>query len=169
MQQGAPPPPRLLRPFCYFKPCCAYQPLAPLRFLVCSKARPHPRVFCAYVFTSLLGQFAVYISFLMFMQHRAHALMPKVGSSKGNVRFAPDVHSHIAHVPIKECAACVPHQLLLDHRRMLPPPYGHLQEERQEPDADFKPNLINTICFLANFATQASACTFVGFFQSVAG
>lgn len=44
----------------------------------CSQARPHPRVFCAYVFTSLLGQFAVYISFLMFMQHRAHAIMPKV-------------------------------------------------------------------------------------------
>lgn len=29
-----------------------------------------------------------------------------------------------------------------------------MQEERQEPDGEFKPNLINTICFLANFAIQ---------------
>lgn len=49
-------------------------PLAP----PCSKARPHPRVFCRYVFTSLLGQFVVYISFLMYMQRRAHSIMPKV-------------------------------------------------------------------------------------------
>lgn len=79
-----------------------------------SKARPHPRVFCRYVFTSLLGQFAVYITFLMFMQHRAHSIMPK--------------------------------------------------EERQEPDADFKPNLINTVCFLANFVIQTMtfAVNYVG-------
>ena len=31
-----------------------------------------------------------------------------------------------------------------------------LQEERQEQDADFKPNLINTVCFLVNFIIQAS-------------
>ena len=30
-----------------------------------------------------------------------------------------------------------------------------LQEERQEQDADFKPNLINTVCFLVNFIIQA--------------
>lgn len=46
-----------------------------------SKARPHPRVFCRYVFTSLLGQFAVYITLLMWVQHRAHEIMPKVGTS----------------------------------------------------------------------------------------
>lgn len=79
-----------------------------------SKARPHPRVFCRYVFTSLLGQFAVYLTFLMYMQHKAHALMPP--------------------------------------------------EERQEPDAEFKPNLINTICFLANFSIQTMtfAVNYVG-------
>ncbi len=43
-----------------------------------SRERPHPRVFSRYVFTSLLGQFGVYIAFLMAMQHMAHALMPKV-------------------------------------------------------------------------------------------
>ena len=47
-----------------------------------SKARPHPRVFCRYVFTSLLGQFAVYISLLMWVQHRAHEIMPKVGAGR---------------------------------------------------------------------------------------
>lgn len=69
---------------------CGHAPAPPLPLLPwlpdpahprvppCSQARPHPRVFCAYVFTSLLGQFAIYISFLMFMQHRAHAIMPKV-------------------------------------------------------------------------------------------
>lgn len=31
------------------------------------------------------------------------------------------------------------------------------QEERQEPDSEFKPNLINTICFLVNFSIQAGA------------
>ncbi|PSC72522.1 putative manganese-transporting ATPase PDR2 [Micractinium conductrix] len=79
-----------------------------------SKARPHPRVFCAYVFTSLMGQFVVYLSFLMYMQHRAHALMSK--------------------------------------------------EDRQEPDAEFKPNLINTVCFLVNFAIQTMtfAVNYVG-------
>lgn len=48
-----------------------------------SQQRPHPRVFSPYVFSSLLGQFAVYISFLMAMQHMAHALMPKVWGSAG--------------------------------------------------------------------------------------
>ena len=33
---------------------------------------------------------------------------------------------------------------------------ARLQEERQEQDADFKPNLINTVCFLVNFIIQAS-------------
>lgn len=33
------------------------------------------------------------------------------------------------------------------------------QDERQEPDADFKPNLINTVCFLVNFVIQVGACT----------
>lgn len=28
------------------------------------------------------------------------------------------------------------------------------QEERQEPDGDFKPNLLNTVCYLVNFAIQ---------------
>lgn len=79
-----------------------------------SRERPHPRIFSLYVFTSLLGQFAVHMAFLMTMQHTAHALM--------------------------------------------------LPEDKQEPDADFKPNLINTVCFLANFAIQTMtfAVNYVG-------
>jgi len=69
-----------------------------------SRDRPHPRIFSLYIFTSLLGQFAVHMAFLMYMQTTAHALM--------------------------------------------------LPEDRQAPDAEFKPNLINTVCFLANFAIQ---------------
>jgi cation-transporting ATPase 13A1 len=43
------------------------------------------------------------------------------------------------------------------HALMLP-------EDRQEPDAEFKPNLINTVCFLANFAIQTMtfAVNYVG-------
>lgn len=74
----------------------------PLKTL--SQDRPHPNIFSRYIFTSLMGQFAVHMGFLMYMQHTAHALM--------------------------------------------------LPEDRQQPDAEFKPNLINTVCFLANFAIQ---------------
>jgi cation-transporting ATPase 13A1 len=37
-------------------------------------------------------------------------------------------------------------------------------EDRQPPDGDFKPNLINTVCFLANFAIQTMtfAVNYVG-------
>ncbi|KAL6770987.1 hypothetical protein ACKKBF_B33495 [Auxenochlorella protothecoides x Auxenochlorella symbiontica] len=85
------------------------KPLATL-----SRQRPHARVFSAYTLVSLLGQFAVHISFLMFMQRTAHAMMPR--------------------------------------------------EERQEPDSEFKPNLINTICFLVNFSIQTMtfAVNYVG-------
>jgi hypothetical protein len=41
------------------------------------------------------------------------------------------------------CSKCSPH-----------PASAAAQEERQEPDAEFRPNLINTICFLVNFAIQ---------------
>ena len=79
-----------------------------------SRQRPHPNIFSIYVFTSLLGQFAVHMSFLMYMQDQAHSMM--------------------------------------------------LTEDKQEPDADFKPNLINTVCFLANFAIQTMtfAVNYVG-------
>ncbi|GAB4817890.1 hypothetical protein N2152v2_004936 [Parachlorella kessleri] len=82
-----------------------------------SRERPHPRVFSRYVFTSLLGQFGVYIAFLMAMQHMAHALMPKGAGVEAEV------------------------------------------EERQEPDGEFKPNLVNTICYLVNFAIQTMTFT----------
>jgi len=79
-----------------------------------SRQRPHAHIFSMYMFTSLLGQFAVHMTFLMYMQHKAHALM--------------------------------------------------LPEDRQEPDSDFKPNLINTVCFLANFVIQTMtfAVNYVG-------
>ena len=79
-----------------------------------SRQRPHSNIFSLYVFTSLLGQFAVHMAFLMYMQHIAH-------------------------------------------EQMSP-------EDRQEPDADFKPNLINTVCFLANFIIQTMtfAVNYVG-------
>ena len=35
-------------------------------------------------------------------------------------------------------------------------------DERQEPDAEFKPNLINTVCFLVNFAIQVAVLFFFG-------
>ena len=79
-----------------------------------SRERPHSKIFSLYMFSSLLGQFACHMAFLMYMQNLAHALM--------------------------------------------------LPEERQEPGAEFKPNLVNTVCFLANFAIQTMtfAVNYVG-------
>ena len=31
---------------------------------------------------------------------------------------------------------------------------GHLQEEAQAPDSDFKPNLVNTVCYVIQFIIQ---------------
>lgn len=38
------------------------------------------------------------------------------------------------------------------------------QEERQAPDAEFKPNLVNTVCFLVNWIIQITtfAINYVG-------
>ena len=79
-----------------------------------SKERPHPRIFSMYMFTSLMGQFAIHMGFLMHMQQTAHTIM------------APD--------------------------------------DRQEPGGEFKPNLVNTVCFLTNFAIQTMtfAVNYVG-------
>ena len=31
---------------------------------------------------------------------------------------------------------------------------GHLQDEAQAPDSDFKPNLVNTVCYVIQFIIQ---------------
>lgn len=76
--------------------------------------RPHPKIFSLYMFTSLMGQFFIHMTFLMHMQTTAHAIMSP--------------------------------------------------EDRQEPGGDFKPNLVNTVCFLTNFAIQTMtfAVNYVG-------
>jgi magnesium-transporting ATPase (P-type) len=45
-----------------------------------SPQRPHPNIWSAYVFLSLLGQFAVHMAYLIYMYFGALAAMPKVGS-----------------------------------------------------------------------------------------
>ncbi|KAK9683212.1 hypothetical protein RND81_10G123600 [Saponaria officinalis] len=42
-----------------------------------SDARPHPNIFCYYVFLSLLGQFAMHILFLIFAVKEAEKYMPE--------------------------------------------------------------------------------------------
>ncbi|KAL5979332.1 putative manganese-transporting ATPase pdr2 [Asimina triloba] len=42
-----------------------------------SAARPHPNIFCAYVFLSLLGQFAVHLFFLISAVNEAEKYMPE--------------------------------------------------------------------------------------------
>ncbi|KAK9819655.1 hypothetical protein WJX72_000825 [[Myrmecia] bisecta] len=71
-----------------------------------SPERPHPNIFCAYVFLSMLGQFAVHLAFLIFMYQGALAAMPA--------------------------------------------------EDMLTPDSEFKPNLVNTVCFLVSFIIQLS-------------
>ena len=43
-----------------------------------SAQRPHPSIFCAYVFLSLLGQFLVHLAFLAGMYHVAKSGMSAV-------------------------------------------------------------------------------------------
>ena len=56
-----------------------------------SAERPHPNIFCAYVFLSILGQFAMHTLFLVFCYNSAIAIMPKV---RGCV---PDASMHDGH------------------------------------------------------------------------
>jgi manganese-transporting P-type ATPase len=43
-----------------------------------SAQRPHPNIFCAYLFLSLLGQFLVHLAFLAGMYHVAKSGMSAV-------------------------------------------------------------------------------------------
>eukprot|EP00891_Asterochloris_glomerata_P000411 jgi/Astpho2/411/Aster-03461 len=69
-----------------------------------SAQRPHPHILCAYVFLSVISQFAVHLAFLAAMYQGALSLMPK--------------------------------------------------DEAQAPDSDFKPNLVNTVCYVIQFIIQ---------------
>ncbi|KAH9781717.1 putative manganese-transporting ATPase PDR2 [Citrus sinensis] len=70
-----------------------------------SAARPHPNIFCSYVFLSLMGQFAIHLFFL-------------ISSVKEAEKYMPD-----------ECI---------------------------EPDADFHPNLVNTVSYMVNMMIQVA-------------
>lgn len=69
-----------------------------------SKVRPHPNIFCPYVMLSLLIQFAVHMSYLIYMYHCAVPLLPA--------------------------------------------------NEEMKYDTTFKPNIVNTICYLVHFIIQ---------------
>ena len=43
-----------------------------------SQERPHPSIFCAYVFLSVIGQFTLHLAFLIYMYYSALGLMPAV-------------------------------------------------------------------------------------------
>ncbi|XP_027354268.1 probable manganese-transporting ATPase PDR2 [Abrus precatorius] len=70
-----------------------------------SAERPHPNIFCAYVFLSLLGQFSIHLFFL-------------ISSVKEAEKYMPD-----------ECI---------------------------EPDADFHPNLVNTVSYMVSMMLQVA-------------
>ncbi|MED6170958.1 putative manganese-transporting ATPase pdr2 [Stylosanthes scabra] len=70
-----------------------------------SAERPHPNIFCAYVFLSLMGQFAIHLFFL-------------ISSVKEAEKYMPD-----------ECI---------------------------EPDADFHPNLVNTVSYMVSMMLQVA-------------
>jgi hypothetical protein len=42
-----------------------------------SPERPHPHIFCLYVFSSLVLQFGVHLAFLVTMYSGAYTMMPK--------------------------------------------------------------------------------------------
>jgi len=75
---------------------------------VLSKTRPHPSIFCPYVFLSVLGQSLIHMMYLVYLYKCAVEEM------------AEEDHSH------------------------------GKEEER------FRPNLVNSVCFLVNFIIQVS-------------
>lgn len=52
-----------------------------------SRERPHPSIFCAYVFLSVVGQFVLHMSFLIYMYYVALKSMPEVSSQVTNVVY----------------------------------------------------------------------------------
>lgn len=71
---------------------------------VLSPVRPHPSIFNPYFFISLMGQFAVHLSLLVYFYHLSLASMP--------------------------------------------------EGERLSSDSEFKPNLVNTVCYLVQAVVQ---------------
>uniref|UniRef100_A0A383WJ86 Cation-transporting ATPase n=1 Tax=Tetradesmus obliquus TaxID=3088 RepID=A0A383WJ86_TETOB len=63
-----------------------------------SPVRPHPSIFCAYFFTSLLGQFAVQLGFLVFMYRMALAVMPAEEKQDTESDFAPNLVNSICYL-----------------------------------------------------------------------
>ena len=173
-----------------------------------SAERPHPNIFCAYVFLSILGQFAMHTFFLVFCYNSALALMPKVPGAPAcetEVSLQMPGHTSLSSTTcLSSAASChfilsVQHKLHMLH--MMPyflrfveamhaickPPMwstvaqachlwhvrkwkaGRLkhewssQEDAQEPDGDFTPNLVNTVCWLISFVVQL--CTFAVNYQ----
>ena len=67
-----------------------------------SAQRPHPSIFCAYVFLSLLGQFLVHLAFLAGMYHVAKSGMSAVRCWSGP--FSRHVlRAHVFGCNIPEC------------------------------------------------------------------
>ncbi len=60
-----------------------------------SAQRPHPNIFCAYVFASLLGQFVFHLVFLATMYHVAKSSMQPVRLETPNVNFCQELLCHL--------------------------------------------------------------------------
>ncbi len=59
-----------------------------------SPQRPHPNIWSAYVFLSLIGQFAVHMAYLVTMYFGALAAMPKVCSWRPSRPCVLHPHRH---------------------------------------------------------------------------
>ena len=83
-----------------------------------SPERPHPNIFCAYVFLSMLGQFALHTSFLIFVYNGAVRVMPEVSQPLQRVspfrESAPSGTLHVWQITCRpacqahDCRDCVP-------------------------------------------------------------
>ena len=62
-----------------------------------SAERPHPHIFCAYVFLSILGQFVMHTFFLVTCYNAALAIMPKVHTLLGGPSRFLEVGQLAAH------------------------------------------------------------------------
>jgi cation-transporting ATPase 13A1 len=106
-----------------------YFVLKPLKLL--SKERPLPNIFNFYTVMTVLGQFAVHLVSLIYLTREAHARSPP--------RY---VHRQIDI-----------YHILLNKTILIS---NYRDEEFPNLDAEFKPNLVNTIVYIISLSLQVA-------------
>ena len=101
-----------------------------------SSKRPHSRVFCRYMFFSILGQFALHLLFIV-----------------GTYRYATSMVSEADGDVVEALGDEGNHTIELEQVVNNATETG---DEIAPKDGDFQPNIVNTVAYLVNFMIQLS-------------